>query len=122
MTALGSFLTLLPGCGKPTSTQSYPSQSSNLSIVVENFEGNGPLGSDFTSVYAVLQSGERTIKKLILDGEYLGVSQVKWTGPGSVSLCISKYSATSSFRNIVTLIDGRTSVNVNTVLNQECDI
>lgn len=117
----GTILSVLFGCsGNPSTTQNYPSSSPLLSLVVENFEGNGPLSSDTTRIYAVRKSSEKTVKQLIIEGEYLGLSHVDWRDVDQVELCISPDSMTSIFYNNVTLSDGSTSMNIHTVLVQSC--
>ncbi|MFW2618759.1 hypothetical protein ACN2AY_29570, partial [Klebsiella pneumoniae] len=62
----------------------------------------------------------KTVKQLIVEGEYLGLSRVEWISADQLTLCISSNSMTSSFYNNVTLSDGETSLKVHTTLNQNC--
>ena len=119
MAVLGTLLSLLPACSsKPSATRTYPSPSTGLAIVVEDFGGDGPLSADTTRVYAVRQSGQKTMRQLIVEGEYLGLSRVEWKGADQLVLSISPESMTSSFYNNVTLSDGATSLKVHTTLLQ----
>ena len=121
MAILGIMLGLLPGCSsKPSATRSYPSPSSGLSIVVEDFGGDGPLSADTTRVYAIRKSNGKDIKQLIVEGEYLGLMRVTWKGMDQLELCISPDSMTSSFYNNATLSDGSSSMKVHTTLLQSC--
>lgn len=119
MAILGTLLSLLPACSsKPSATRAYPSSSAELAIVVEDFGGDGPLSANTTRVYAVRKSGEKTIRQLIVEGEYLGLSRVEWKAADQLALTISPESMTSSFYNNVTLSDGATSLKVHTTLIQ----
>lgn len=119
MAILGALLSFLPGCSsKPSATRAYPSPSATLAVVVEDFGGDGPLSADTTRVYAVRKSGGKTIRQLIVEGEYLGLSQVEWKAADQLALSISPDSMTSSFYNNVTLSDGATSMKVHTTLVQ----
>ncbi len=57
----------LVGCSEPDSTHTYSSPSPLISIVVEEFGGDGPLNPDFTRVYVVRKTDNKYIGKLILD-------------------------------------------------------
>lgn len=119
LTVLSILLSFLSACSdKPSATKVYWSPSSALSIVVEDFGGDGPLSADMTRVYAVRKSGEKDIRQLIVEGEYLGLSKVEWRGDNQLILFISPDSMTSIFYNNVTLSDGRTSMKVHTTLLQ----
>jgi hypothetical protein len=121
MAILGTLLSFLPACsGKPSATRSYRSPLAALRVVVEDFGGDGPLSADTTRVYAVRILREKTVKQLIVEGEYLGLSRVEWISADQLTLCISSNSMTSSFYNNVTLSDGETSLKVHTTLNQNC--
>lgn len=116
---LGAVLSFLPACSsKPSSTRTYPSSSPALSVVVEDFGGEGPLSSDTTQVYAVRISNGKPNRQLIVEGEYLGLSKVEWIGADKLTLYISSESMTSRFYNNVTLSDGSTSMKVHTTLTQ----
>lgn len=116
---IGAMFSLLAACtGEPSSTRTYPSPSGKLAIIVENFGGDGPLSADTTRVYAVRRSGSAAIKRLILEGEYLGLSSIEWTHKDEVRLSISSESMTSSFYNNTTLSDGKNSLKVHTEMLQ----
>lgn len=119
MAILGSLLSLLPACSSaPSAIRVYPSPSAALAVVVEDFGGDGPSFADATRVYAVRKSGERTIKQLVVEGEYLGLSKVEWMADDQLVLSISSDSMTSRFYNNVTLSNGTNSLKVNTTLLQ----
>jgi hypothetical protein len=121
MTILGALLVLLPGCSsKPNATRSYSSPSPVLSIIVEDFGNDSPLSADSTRVYAVRKSGGKFIRKLIVEGEYLGLSRVEWKRIDELEVCISPESMTSNFYNNITLSDGSTSMKIHTTLLQSC--
>jgi hypothetical protein len=114
-------LGLLFGCdGKPSATRNYPSSSPGLSVVVEDFEEPGPITADTTRVYGVFTSNGKTVRRLIVEGEYLGLSRVDWKGVGELQLCISPRSMTSSFYNNIVFSAESTSIVIHTTLVQSC--
>ena len=117
-----SILVILPaGCGmrKPDSTRVFESPRGDYSIVIEKFVGTGTLSSDYAEVYAVRKIGDKSVKELILDGE-LDVSKINWTGDRDIQICISPYSITSRFHNVVPLIYGITQINIHSTIKEGC--
>ena len=117
-----SILFILPtGCGmrKPDAMRVFESPRGDYSVVVEKFVGTGTLSSDYAEVYAVRKIGDKSVKELILDGE-LDVSKIIWTGDRDIQICISPYSITSRFRNVVSLIHGSTQINVHSKIKEGC--
>ncbi len=75
---------------------------------METFNGHGAADSDFTRVYAHLERNGKSDRKLVVDGGYLEISKITWTGPHDVTLC-KQAGTTNSFRSDVTLISGDTA-------------
>jgi len=96
------------GCAKPDSVATFKSPFDAVFYTVETFKGHGAADSDFTRVYAHLQRGGKTDKQLVVDGTYLELTKIVWKGPGDVLLCMKAGGITNTFRNEVTLLQGRT--------------
>lgn len=98
---------ILLGCAKPDRVERVSSPTDGVFYTVEYF-GNGPLVSDFTRVYAHLERGGKSDKKLVIDGDYLEFSKIVWDSPHDVTLCMQR-GTTNTFRNEVTLSAGNAS-------------
>jgi hypothetical protein len=118
---LGVCLTvyLLSGCAKPDHVATFTSPLEGAFYTVETFNGSGPADPDFTRVYAHLQHKGKSDKKLVMDGGYLDISKISWTGSHDVTLCM-KSGVTNSFYSEVTLNVGRTSETIHNRLQEDC--
>jgi len=110
---------VLGGCARPSSVNKIQSTRAGLYLTVETFNGNGPVASDFTRVFANLDLYGDTTKQLVVDGEYLEISKVVWPEPGALTICINS-GITNSFHNEVTLILGESSQTIHSILNEHC--
>lgn len=126
MKTLGPILSLFPlacllsGCIKPDEVFTIESPVEGVFYTVESVYGKGATDADFTRVYAHLNRNGKSDKKLVLDGEYIEISQIAWTGPHDVTLCM-KPGFTDSFKNQVTLSAGDSSETINNHLNEQCN-
>ena len=99
---------LVQGCGnpersKPNSVTTVHSPIEGVFYTVEIYE-NGPLVSDTTRVYVHLERAGKSIKRLVLEGDYLKVEKITWDkdDPHAVVFCLNGGS-TEIFRNDETL-------------------
>lgn len=117
---LSLMIVLISGCAKPDSVNTIKSPLDGVYYTVETSYGHGAASADFTKVYAHIEHGSRSDKKLVIDGDYLEFSSIVWTGPQDVVLCI-KAGITDSFRNEVTLIVESVSMTIHNHLQEHCD-
>jgi hypothetical protein len=120
LATLGIILGFVAACAKPDTIDTYRSGDPNLFYTVEVFNGHGAPSSDFTRVYANLDSGGSHARELVLDGEYLIIGKLTWTNAKEVDICLSE-GITNSFRNKVTLVAGDRSETIRNHLQQECE-
>lgn len=118
LTAL--LVNFIPGCAKPDHVTTVKSPTEGVFYTVETFNGHGAADSDFTRVYAHLERNGKSDKKLVVDGGYLEISKIIWTGPHDVTLC-KQAGITNSFRSDVTLISGDTSETIHNHLRELCN-
>jgi hypothetical protein len=109
----------LCGChAKPDHIVSVPSNDPNIFYTVESFDGHGPLGSGSTDVYAHLNAGSDSDRKLVLHGLYLN-TRVTWVDRDNVSLCLVS-GLTSEYYNEVTLNAGQAYRTIHNHLKENC--
>ena len=108
------------GCGvKPTKIFIFKETSNEVFYSVEVWEESGAISSDFTRVFANVNTDGKIDKQLVLDGPYLLVKRIKWDGKRGNVLCLSE-GRVNSFRKEVTLnADGKAYV-VRTFLDYNC--
>ena len=116
---VGTLAFALSGCSKPDHIAEVNLPVQGLSLLIERYNGDGPASSDFTRVYARLERNGKIDKKLIIDGEYLTISKVSWSDPGTLSLCTSN-GITNTFHNEVVLRSNGSSEKVHTVFREHC--
>jgi uncharacterized protein YceK len=115
-------VTLMSGCSKPDSITTIKSPTEGLFYTVEIFKAGGPT-SDTTRVYAHLERNGKAKKMIVLDGENVTVSKIRWNNPHDTTLCLDG-GITDTFRNEVTLIVGDTPDDSETIhnhLREHCD-
>jgi hypothetical protein len=112
---------LLAGCEKPTHIKTINSPTKGIVYTVETFNGHGPVSSDFTRVYAHLDHNGKSDKKLVLDGEYLEISEIRWISKTDVTICLDA-GFTDAFHNKVTLIAGDSSQTIRNHLQEHCNV
>lgn len=111
-------LLLVSGCAKPDSVTEFKSPIDGLYYTVEEHRASGPT-SDSSRVVAHLYRNGGSNRIVILEGENLVISTLRWDSPSQVTLCLNG-GITSTFRNEVTLISGRDSVTVHNRLIESC--
>lgn len=109
----------LQGCARPDHIATFRGPDSRMFYTVETFNGSGPVDPDFMRVYAHLQHGNRSDKTLVMDGGYLDISQVAWTGPSDVQVCL-RSGTVHTFHEIVKLSAGGSSATIHTHINNHC--
>jgi hypothetical protein len=115
-------VSLVSGCSKPDRITTIKSPTEGLFYTVEIFKAGGPT-SDTTRVYANLERNGKAKKMLVLDGENVTVSKIRWNNPHDATLCLDG-GITDTFRNEVTLIVGDTPDDSETIhnhLQEHCD-
>ena len=110
---------LVLACSKPDHVAVFNSPFNEVFYTVETFNGSGPVDPDFTRVYAHLKRDGKSDKKLVMDGGYLDISKIGWTGPDDVSLCM-KSGVTNSFHSEVTLVIDDKSETIRNHLQENC--
>jgi hypothetical protein len=112
-------LAIFSGCSKPDQVDRVDSPLPGLYVTVETHFGPGAIAADFTRIYAHLEAGGQSDKKLLLDGEYLQNTKVVWVSPKEVKLCMPE-GFTESFHNYVTLNAGKSSQTIRAHLQEQC--
>jgi hypothetical protein len=87
---------------RPDNVTIINSPAVGVFYTVETTYGLGPASSDYTNVYAHFRHGNKSDKKLVLSGDYVGFSKVFWTDPHNIVLCLSA-ELTNRYYNEVTL-------------------
>ncbi|MES2393017.1 MAG: hypothetical protein V4555_15330 [Acidobacteriota bacterium] len=91
-------LSLVIACSeKPDHVVCVPSNDPSVFYTVESFDGNGPLGSGSTDVYAHLKAGNTSDRQLVLHGLYLN-TRITWIDRDNVILCLAG-GLTSEYHN-----------------------
>lgn len=109
----------LSGCrAMPDHIVTAPSPNPNVFYTVETHDGHGPLSSDTTDIYAHLNAGNDSDRKLVLHGLYLNTT-VTWMDSNNVSLCVIS-GLTSQYYNEVTLNAGQTYRTIHNHLKEKC--
>jgi hypothetical protein len=107
------------GCrAKPDHFVTTPSPDPSVFYTVESFDGHGPLSSGSTDVYAHLNAGSSSDRKLVLHGLYIN-ARVTWVDSENVSLCLAS-GLTSEYYNEVTLNAGEASRTIHNHLKENC--
>jgi hypothetical protein len=119
VTAIYLVAVVMSGCAKPDRVTTIKSPMDGVFYTVETFNGHGAADADFTRVYAHLERNGKSDKKLVVDGTYLEISKIIWTGSHDVTLC-KEAGITDSFRSEVTLISGDTSETIQNQLQENC--
>lgn len=86
---------------------------------METSYGHGAVDNDYTSVYAHLERGGKSVKKLVLSGEYLEFSKIEWNDPSDITLCLQG-GFTSLYYNQITLNVQDVSVTIHNHLQEHC--
>ncbi len=109
----------LTGCTKPDTVRIFRSPTSSVHLTFETSDGLGPVSADEMRLYAHFNQDGHSTKQLILDGEELTISKIIWSGPTSVTICLSG-GITDTFRNEATLIIGRSEKKIHSYLREDC--
>jgi hypothetical protein len=91
---------------------------SGLFYTVEEHRASVPV-SDTDRVMAHFERNGRSGEIVVLEGGDMTVTDIRWNGPGEVTLCI-RGGITTMFRNQVTVFAGETSVAVRNHLDENC--
>jgi len=110
---------LTSACAKPDHVTTIKSPLNDVFFTIETFNGHGAADADFTRVYAHFERNGKSDKKLVVDGTYLEIPKINWTGPHDVTLC-KQAGITNSFRSDVTLTAGTTSESIRNHLDERC--
>ncbi len=114
----------MAGCARPDRVETFKSPTAGIYLTVDTYNGGpGPLGSDYTRVFAHFERQGKSARALVLGGDSLTVSRIIWDSPDDDTLCINSDSFTDSFSNQVTLIVGnslRDSVTIHSRLREHC--
>jgi hypothetical protein len=113
-------MSLLSGCAKPNRVTTFKSPVDGVFYTVETYNGSGPVDPDFTRVYAHLERAGESVKKLVLDGSYLDIPQIKWADSHDVTVCM-KSGVTNTFHSEVTLTSGGATETIHNRLDELCN-
>jgi len=83
-------------------TRPPKSPEANLYLTVETNHGSGAISSDFTRLYAHLDTDSDTARELVVDGDDLEIAKVIWREHDDVVVCIAG-GFTNTFHNEVAL-------------------
>ena len=120
LTATYWVVSFISGCAKPDHVTTIQSPTEGVFYTVETSYGHGAVDNDSTSVYAHLERSGKSVKKLVLSGEYLEFSKIDWNDPYDITLCLQG-GLTSSYYNQVTLSVGDVSVTIHNHLQEHCN-
>lgn len=108
------------GCrSRPTRVVRFNGPSPNLFYTVEAWEQGGAISSDFTRVFAHFEQNGKSDRVMFLDGAYLQLSSVRWTGANEATICIAE-GRVNSFKETVTLKADGVSHAVRNLLDPKC--
>ncbi|MEO6923776.1 MAG: hypothetical protein ABI142_08125 [Bryocella sp.] len=117
------FLGSVLGCNSQSDDLvTIKSPSPEIYYTVETSRGHGPVSNDFTRVFAHFSHDGKSVKQVVISGEYIEHAHITWTSPNDVDICV-KEGITDTFRNEVTLITGDTpssSVTIHNHLKEQC--
>lgn len=111
---------LMVGCSKPDHVSTIKTPIAGFYYTIETHEIPGPLGSDFTRVYAHLERDGKTAKIKVLTGDYVKISKVLWIGPRENVICLDS-GITDTFRNEYTVSAGGSFEKIHSHLRENCD-
>jgi hypothetical protein len=109
------------GCSKakPDNIVRYNSPDPGVYYTVETYHGRAVMDSDFGWVYAHIERNGKTNRALVLDGEYLKVTNIIWTDSHENIICLDG-GITNIYHNEVTLsLDGK-SETIYSHLQEHC--
>jgi len=105
-----TFLVILVSCSSsnPDQVVILKSPIEGVFYTVETHHGQGVLDDDYTRVYLHLERSGKSVKELILSGEYVNVSKIEWANSTQNTIFFDS-GITDTFRNEVTLSIGGVS-------------
>ena len=112
---------LIVGCSKakPDNIIKFNSPDPSIYYTVETYHGHGAMDSDYTWVYAHVERNGKTNRELVLDGEYLKVTNIVWNDSHENTICLDS-GITNIYRNEVTIsLDGK-SETIYSHLEEHC--
>lgn len=116
---LAGLLSLL-GCSKPPTKVAEFRGPANVIYTVETWEDAGGISSDFTRVYAGIDGGGRRSRTLVMDGAYLNIPHIVWSGQNDVTICIAG-GRVNSFQSSTTLKASGSPMELRNHLDEHCD-
>lgn len=115
---LAGLLSVL-GCSKPPTNVAEFRGPANVVYTVETWEAAGGISSDFTRVYAEFGGGKRRGRVLVMDGAYLKIPHIVWSGQNDVTICMAG-GRVNSFQGYTTLNASGSSIELRNHLNDHC--
>jgi hypothetical protein len=113
---------LVVSCSRrPGRVDTFNSPDDEASIIVEMYDGQGAISSNYANVYLMARHENKSSRLLILSGEYLVLSNVIWINNSEVYLCMSAGS-TATFRNEATITIRNWPRTVRSHLLEHCQI
>jgi hypothetical protein len=109
----------LAGCAKPDKVENFFFPNHDMAYTVKYHDAAGPADSDFARVYVHPVGDEGDDSQLVIDGDYLTFSKVRWKGPREAVFCLSS-GMTNTYRNQVTLRFKKGPQTVKTHLLEGC--
>jgi hypothetical protein len=108
-------------CGDSREAQYLKTPIDGVRMVYFVGKGAPGLVPNVTDLYAELNSGGKSDRKLVLHGTYIEIERVDWLDGGSATICL-KSGYTSEFHNRVTLNQyaTRESHDLHFALREDC--
>lgn len=107
---------LLSSC-KPTTVQTIDTPLRGLTLTFETWE-NGPLVSDRTKLVAHYTHGGKEDTQVIFDGDYVVISEYRWSKDG-LTLCY-KSGTVANFTNEIGFEGEGSYHRLHIILNEHC--
>jgi hypothetical protein len=108
------------GCSKPPTKVAEFRGPANVVYTVETWEDAGGISSDFTRVYAGFGGGTRRGRVLVMDGAYLQIPNIVWSGQNDVTICMAG-GRVNSFKSSTTLKASGSLIELKNHLGEHCD-
>jgi len=115
---LAGLLSIL-GCSKPPTKATEFRGPANVVYTVETWEDAGAISSDFTRVYAGFGGGRGRDRSLVMDGAYLEIPHIVWSGQNDVTICIAD-GRVNSFQSSTTLHASGSPIKLRNHLDEHC--
>lgn len=121
LSVLGGALIAGSGCrAHPDDVRHVPSPLVGLDATMETFYGQGAPAADYSRLFVTYARHGRRDRRVVLGGEYLQESAVRWITADHLVVCIAPGAITNEFRNNI-LLETDTSVTLHTELREDCE-